>query len=136
MPDCPLGYVKRKGHYRRKPSKESTHKFMNRFHRQLRHTMARHPETCPPFQDLEEFTDCMRLVKRSLQSYLLKNPTMSQVKDYVDHLVHRVFYCTGRRLQDQCHFQPTTLARHHIERSVQQYVDEYSLREEEQRYNN
>lgn len=118
-PRCPVGYSWRKGHYRRMPSVESTHKFMNRFERRLKHRVARNPEQCPSFENLEEFQDCMRLVRRSLQSYLLKNPTRSQAKQYVDHLVERVFMCTGQKLQDECYFQPTTVARRYIEQQVQ-----------------
>lgn len=109
------------------PSVESTHIYMNRFFKKMKHQVARHPRRCPRFQDLEEFHDCMRMVQHSLQSYLLKNPTKSQVKKYVDHLVTRVFYCTGRKLQNECYFKPTTRARRYVERSVQQYVDEYNL---------
>lgn len=123
MPNCPRSYVWRKGHYRRMPSVESTHKFMNQFEKKLKHKLNKHPNECPSFQNLEEFQDCMRLVKRSLQSYLLKNPTRSQVKTYVEHLANRVFYCTGRKLQDQCYFHPTTVARRYIESQVQQYIN-------------
>ena len=122
-PNCPLGQVWRSGHYRTKPSVESTHKFMNRFTRKLKHRLARHPTRCGPFQTLPEFEDCMRGVKRSLQSFLLKNPSRSQIRNYIDYLVERVFTCTGRRLERQCYFQPTTIARKHIETYLQPVWD-------------
>ena len=123
--DCPKGYVYRNGHYRNMPSTKATHPFrstpryLNRFHRQLRHRVARHPMACPPFQTLEEFQDCSRMVRRSLESYLMKQPTRTQVKQYIDYLVNRVFTCTGRKLQNRCYFHPTTTAKKLLERQVQ-----------------
>lgn len=123
MPNCPMGYIWRSGHYRNMPSVEDTHKFMHRFTKKLKHRVARHPQLCPSFENLIEFKDCFKLVKRSLQNYLLKNPSKAQIKQYVDRLVDRVLYCTGRRLQHDCYFQPTTKARKYIENRAKRYAD-------------
>jgi hypothetical protein len=122
MPDCPQGYVWRTGHYRRMPTVEQTHKFLHQFTRELRHVVARHPNICPqPFQNFAEFKDCLKWVVRSLKSYLLKNPYPSRrkIKKYIDHLVNRVIYCTGLKLQNQCYFQPTAEVRKYIERHIE-----------------
>lgn len=125
MPDCPLGQVWRKGHYRNMPSVQDTHKYVHRFTKKLTHRVARHPQLCPSFQDLIEFKDCMKMVKRSLQSYLLKQPPPSkaQVKQYVNNLVERVIYCTGTRLQHDCYFQADTKTRKYIETKARRYAE-------------
>lgn len=122
MPDCPVGYVWRDGHNRRMPSVQDTHKFLHRFTKKVKHVVARHPNLCPqPFKDFYEFQDCLKWVVRSLKSYLLKNPYPSRrkIKLYIDHLVDRVIYCTGTRLQNQCYFQPTAKVRKYIENRIE-----------------
>lgn len=123
MPGCPMGYIWRKGHHRNMPSVKDTHKYVHRFTKKLTHQIARHPVLCPSFEHLIEFKDCIQLVKRSLQSYLLKQPTKAQVKKYVDHLVDRVIYCTGRRLQNECFFQPDARVRKYIEARARRYAE-------------
>lgn len=124
-PSCPVGSTWRKGFYRRVPPTEATHKFMNRFVRKLKHRLARHPNTCGPFLTLNEFHDCMRGVERSMQSFLLKTPapTRSQIRQYTDYLIERVFYCTGTKLEQTCFFQPTTVARKYIENILKPHTN-------------
>ncbi len=123
LPNCPIGYAWRKGHYRRKPSVEATHKYMNRFEKKMKHEISRHPVLCQGFENLGEFKNCLRLIRQSMQSFLLKNPTRTEIKKYSDHLVASVILCAGRRLQNQCFFQPTTKVKRYIEKQIAKYID-------------
>lgn len=125
MPNCPYGHVWRKGHYRRVPTVEETHKFMKHFYKRVWRNMARHPEVCANVLERPEFIDCLKLIKKGIQSFLLKNPTRSQLRKYADHVVDRVILCTGRRLQNTCYVDPTTKLRRHIEQRMSRYIDPY-----------
>jgi hypothetical protein len=120
--NCPTGYVWRKGHYRKKPSVESTHKYFKRFDKKIKNTFAKHPVLCQGFETLDEFQNCLKLVKRSMQSFLLKNPSRSEIKKYSQHLIDKVIFCAGRKLQDKCYFQPTTKVRRYIEARLPRHM--------------
>lgn len=113
---CPINHVWRKGHIRRKPSVESTHKYFKKFDNKVKQVFAKHPVLCQGFETLEEFQDCLKLVRRSMQSFLLKNPSRSEIKDYSEHLIDRVILCAGRKLQNKCYLKPTTKMRRYIEK--------------------
>jgi hypothetical protein len=119
---CPVGYVWRKGHYRREPSVESTHKYFRKFDNKLQRTFARHPVLCQGFETLPEFQNCLNLVRRSMKAFLLKNPSRSQIKKYAEHLVDRVIFCAGKRLQDTCYFQAGTKVKRYIEARMARYM--------------
>jgi hypothetical protein len=124
LSNCPTNYTWRKGHYRQVTPRQEE-KYMKRVRRKVRTVLAKHPTLCGPFQDLEAFQNCLLLVRKSLQSFLLKNPTRTQVRQYTDHLVNRVIYCTGKRLQAQCYFKPNNEVRQFIENRMKKYVDAY-----------
>lgn len=130
-PNCPMGYTWRQGHKRRPASVEDTHKHMHKFHKRVSNVLAKNPIVCEHFENLDEFQNCLLLVKKSLQSFFLKHPTKAQIKQYADHLVNRTISCAGRRLQNRCYLQPTTKMRRYIERTMKQYIDAYLMSEDE-----
>jgi hypothetical protein len=124
-PNCPIGYTWRKGHKRRPAPVEETHKHMHKFHKRVSHVLAKNPVLCQHFEDLEEFENCLLLIKKSMQSFFLKYPSKEEVKRYADHLVDRTIMCAGTKLQNTCYLQPTTKMRRYIERTMQQYIEAY-----------
>ena len=129
-PNCPLGYTWRRGHKRRPAPVEETHKYMHKFSKTVAHVLARHPVLCQNFENLPQFKNCLLLVKKSLQSFFLKNPSKAEVQRYLEHLIDRVIKCAGMKLQDQCYLQPTTKMRRYIRNTVKRYVDAYLLSDE------
>ena len=117
---CPTGYVWRKGHFRKKPSVESTHKYFKKFDNKVKRVFVKHPVLCQGFETLEEFQDCLKMVRRSMQAFLLKNPSRSEIKDYSEHLIDRVILCAGKKLQNKCYFQPTVQVRRYINARIPQ----------------
>lgn len=118
--DCPFGYVWRNGHYRRKPG---LIKYVNRFERKVRHRLAKHPVLCEEFENLDEFHNCMRMVEKTMEAFLLRNPSSSAIRKFTNHLVERVITCAGKKLRDRCFLQPTPRMRRYIENEIAQYTE-------------